>query len=103
MADYTFRLRVVPGASKNELILTSEGCKLRLQAPAVEGKANKACIQFLSKLFGIPKRRIAILQGARARTKQLTVYDVTRDEVTVSGSIWAGVGRKGSRLGAKAV
>lgn len=78
--DYSFDIRVQPGASKNEMVPAPEGVKVRLQAPAVEGKANKACIQFLSKSLKIPKHRIAITRGERARAKRITVYDVTREE-----------------------
>jgi len=79
--DVTFRIRVQPGASKNEIVATSEGVKVRLQAPAVEGKANKACIQFLSKRLGIPKRRIAITRGEHSRVKEITVREVSREEI----------------------
>lgn len=79
--DFTFQIRVQPGASKNEVVRAPEGVKVRLQAPAVEGKANKACVQFLSKTLKIPKRRIAITRGEHARTKRITVYDVTVEEI----------------------
>ncbi len=78
--DFSFNIRVQPGASKNAVVPTPEGVKVRLQAPAVEGKANKACIRFLSKSLKIPKRRIAITRGEHARTKRITVYDVTVEE-----------------------
>jgi uncharacterized protein (TIGR00251 family) len=79
--DFSFHIRVQPGASKNEIVPTPEGVKVRLQAPAVEGKANKACIQFLSKQLGIPKRRIAITRGERARVKEITILDASGDEI----------------------
>ncbi len=79
--DFTFQIRVQPGASKNEVIHAPEGAKLRLQAPAVEGKANKACVQFLSKTLKIPKRRIVITRGEHARIKTIRVSDVDEEEV----------------------
>jgi len=79
--DFFFNIRVQPGASKNEIVPTPEGVKVRLQAPAVEGKANKACIQFLSKSLKIPKRRIAITRGEHARVKTIRVADVNSEEI----------------------
>ncbi len=79
--DFSFHIRVQPGASKNEIVFTPDGVKVRLQAPAVEGKANKACVQFLSKQLGIPKRRIAITRGERARVKEITVSGTDAGEI----------------------
>jgi len=79
--DFSFHIRVQPGASRNEIIPTPEGVKIRLQAPAVEGKANKACVQFLSKKLGIPKRRIVITRGERARVKEITVSETDAGEI----------------------
>ena len=42
---------------------------IRIAAPATEGKANSALIAFLSKLVGIPKSRITLLNGAAGRLK----------------------------------
>ena len=79
--DFSFQIRVQPGASKNTVVSIPEGVKVRLQAPAVEGKANKACIQFLSKLLKIPKRRLFITRGERARIKTIKVLDVDEKEI----------------------
>jgi len=79
--DFTFYIRVQPGASRNELVPEERGLKLRLQAPAVEGKANKACIRFLSKFLKIPKRRIEITRGEHARRKEITIFDVSEAEL----------------------
>lgn len=46
----TFKVRVQPGASKNEIVGVQEGAlKIRISAPPVEEKANKMLIQFLAK------------------------------------------------------
>lgn len=66
-----------PRASKTELAGVHEGClKIRLAAPPVEGKANKECIRFLSKLFSLPKSSIVILQGQKSRHKTFLLCDL---------------------------
>ena len=49
----TLTIRVVPGASKNEILLHSDGSlRVRVNAPPLDGRANEALIRFLSKSFG---------------------------------------------------
>lgn len=59
--------------------------KLRVNAPPVEGAANEACRQFLSKLFGIAKGRVKILSGAKSRQKRILLEGL--DEGTASARI----------------
>jgi uncharacterized protein (TIGR00251 family) len=40
-----------------------------LNAPAVEGKANKAAIEFLAKHFGISRSRVMLVSGEKSRHK----------------------------------
>ena len=42
-------IRVSPNASKNEIIISDDMIKLKITSQPVEGKANKAVIEFLSK------------------------------------------------------
>lgn len=63
-------LHVQPGASKNELAgLHGDALKLRIQAPPVEGAANKAVIAFIAERLGIANREIRLLRGDTSRRK----------------------------------
>ena len=42
-------VKILPNSSKNEIIKTEEGLKVKITAQPIEGKANKALIEFLSK------------------------------------------------------
>ena len=66
-------IKVIPNASKTELIKTDTGYKARLQAPPVDGKANEALIELLSKEFDVPKRDIEITKGATSRNKTVII------------------------------
>ena len=79
--NYSFPIRVQPGSSRNEMVSFERGLKVRLQAPAVEGKANKACIRFLSKLLKVPKRRLKITRGEHARQKEITILETDTAEL----------------------
>jgi hypothetical protein len=78
----TFAVRVQPRASKNEIAGVMEGAlKIRLQAPAVEDRANEALCVFLAELLKRPKSAVRILSGERSRTKRVEIFGVTAAEV----------------------
>jgi len=75
-------VRVQPRASKNEIAGTMAGAlKVRLQAPAVDNRANEALVEFLAQLLKTPKSAVRILSGERSRTKQVEIRGVTRQQV----------------------
>jgi uncharacterized protein (TIGR00251 family) len=64
------RLKVVPGAKKNQVAGEHGGrLRVRIQAPPVEGKANRELIGYFSRVFGLRKNRIIILRGEGSREK----------------------------------
>ena len=71
-------VKVVPRASKNEIAgLLGDALKIRLQAPPVEGKANKALIEFLAEELNVSKKQIEIRGGETGRNKQILVRGLT--------------------------
>ena len=78
----TFAVRIQPRASKDEIIGEIAGAlKIRLQAPAVEGRANEALIEFLAQLLKTSKGAVRILSGERSRIKRLEIRGVTRQQI----------------------
>lgn len=53
--------------------LYGDALKIKLTAPPVDGAANKMCIQFFAKLFGVSKSSIEIIAGQSSRSKVLKV------------------------------
>lgn len=67
-------LYVQPGGKKSEVLGEHDGAlKIRVQAPPVEGKANAAVIEFVAKLFGVPRARVSLLRGHQSRLKVVEV------------------------------
>lgn len=64
-------LKISPNASKNEIIKNGDEIKIKLTAQPVEGKANKALVEFLSKELKIPKTSIIILKGETSKDKTI--------------------------------
>ena len=75
-------LRVIPRASRTEICGLHEGAvKIRLQAPPVDGKANKALVKMLSKRLKVPAGSIDILSGETGRNKRLLIHGAKADVV----------------------
>ena len=77
-----FFLHVQPGAGRNALAgLHGDALKLRLAAPPVDGRANKAVIAFLSDLLRIPKKAVTIKSGLRSRQKRILLTGINEEKV----------------------
>jgi len=67
-------LHVQPGAKRPGAAgLHGERLKLRIAAPASDGRANDALIAFVAERLGIPRARIAVARGERSRDKLVVV------------------------------
>jgi hypothetical protein len=47
--------------------------RVRVAAPAVEGRANAALVRALAKALGVASARVSVVSGARGRTKTIAV------------------------------
>ena len=54
---------------------------MRLQAPAVEDRANEALVEFLAQLLKTPKSAVRILSGDRSRMKRIEIRGVTQQRI----------------------
>ena len=75
---YLLNLKISPNSSKNELLHTAEGLKAKITAQPIDGKANKALIEYLSKFFKIPKSSFKIIKGETSKDK--TILITLKDE-----------------------
>lgn len=66
-----------PGASRSEFAgLHGDALKVRIQAPAVDGKANDAMQRFLADAFGVSKAQVLMVSGASSRQKRWRIVNV---------------------------
>ena len=47
--------------------------KLRIAAPAIEGRANEALVAFVATSLGLPRRAVRLARGAAGRDKVIMV------------------------------
>ena len=78
----TSAVRVTPGAKRSQLTGLADGVfRIKVAAPAVDGKANEALISFLADLMHIRPRQITISQGETSRQKALRIEAVAQAQV----------------------
>jgi len=76
------KVRVAPRSSVNQIGGLENGVfKVKLTAPPVEGKANKALVNFLSKKLAIPKKRVEILSGQHSRQKSVRIQGLSPEVI----------------------
>jgi uncharacterized protein len=67
-------LHVQPGASRSEFAgKHGARIKVRLAAPAQDGKANAELVEFLASHYGVPKRNVRITAGLKSRQKRVVI------------------------------
>lgn len=54
--------------------------KVRIAAPAIEGRANAALVEFVAASLGLPKRAVRLVRGESGRDKVLEV-DLDAEQV----------------------
>ena len=65
-------VRVTPRAGRTAIAgVRGDTLLVKLAAAPVDGAANDALIAFLSEVFELPRRNIAIVAGVRSRTKRV--------------------------------
>ena len=84
-----FSVRVVPRASKSEIVGELDGAlKVRIASPPARRAANIELIKLLSKTFNVSRSDIEIVGGETSKTKQ----------IKIKGSAPAGRGEKLSAI-----
>ena len=79
-----FAVKVHPRAKKNAITgELGDALKLSLTSPPVEGRANKACVEFFAKLLKVPRSSVTIASGQTGRHKVIRVAGLSTEEVRV--------------------
>ena len=70
----TFKVRVVPRASRSEIVSEHDGAlRVRIAAPPVDGAANDELVRLLARAFGVPRGAIEIAAGHNSKLKTVRI------------------------------
>ncbi len=78
----TIRLHIIPNAKIDKAVGEhGDAIKIKLRAPAVEGKANTALRRFLAEKLSIPQRAIVLEHGEKSRDKVIRIDGLSEEAV----------------------
>ncbi|MGH8102756.1 MAG: DUF167 domain-containing protein [Chthoniobacterales bacterium] len=76
------RFHVVPNAKQDKVAGEHAGAiKIKLRAPAVEGKANACLRRFLAERLHLAECEIVLEHGEKSREKVVSIGDLSESEV----------------------
>jgi hypothetical protein len=78
----TLRFHIVPNARQNK-VMGEHGAaiKIKLRAPALEGKANAALRSFLAEELKVSERNIVLERGHKSRDKVIRIEGLNEEDV----------------------
>ena len=70
----TLYIRVIPNAARTAFAGRRDGTLiLKVNAPARDGKANKAAILYLANIFGVSRSAVHLRSGEKGRHKKFEI------------------------------
>jgi uncharacterized protein (TIGR00251 family) len=77
----TFRVQVVPRASRSEVVGEHNGAlRVRIAASPVEGAANDELVRTLAKTFSVPTSAVKIVRGQTSKLKTVSVTGLSQTD-----------------------
>ncbi len=77
MADAQIQVRLRPRGSRDELIGMRDGVlQVKVTAPPLDGKANRALCKMIAKRLGVAPSRVSVVRGEKSRDKLVRVEGV---------------------------
>ncbi len=76
----TFKVRVVPRASRSEIVGEHDGdLRVRIAAAPVDGAANEELVRFLARALKVPRHAVVVSGGQTSRLKSIAVSGIAAD------------------------
>lgn len=80
----TLELKTIPNATRDQLVgWLGDVLKVKVRAPALEGRANDALLDFLAKQLGLPRRAVTLVRGDKSRHKVVRLDGLTLAEARI--------------------
>lgn len=81
-ASCKLAIKAIPNAPRSAVAgWLGDALKVKVHAPALEGRANEELCEFLAKTLGLPKRAVSVAHGDKSRQKVLQIDGLGIDEV----------------------
>ncbi|MDI1250209.1 MAG: DUF167 domain-containing protein [Lacunisphaera sp.] len=81
MASCTLELKTIPNAPRDQVAgWLGDALKVKVHAPALDGRANEALLEFLAAELRLPKRAVTLIRGDKSRHKVVRLDGLTLAE-----------------------
>jgi uncharacterized protein (TIGR00251 family) len=78
----TLAVKAIPNAPRSAVAgWLGDALKIKIHAPALDGRANDALCEFLADELGLPRRAVTLAHGAKSRQKLVRITGLTLTEV----------------------
>jgi len=75
-------IKAVPNAPRSEVVgWLGDALKIKVHAPALEGRANEELCRFLAEVLDLPRRAVTVATGNTSRQKRVQIDGLSLDEV----------------------
>ena len=75
-------IKAIPNAPRNAVAgWLGDALKVKVHAPALEGRANDELCEFIAYTLALPRRAVTVAMGDKSRQKLLQIEGLTLDEV----------------------
>jgi len=76
------KVRVIPNSKRNEVVgRIGSILRVKISAPAVEGKANEELREFLAEFFEVKNSMVLLRKGERGREKTIEICGRSDEEL----------------------
>jgi uncharacterized protein (TIGR00251 family) len=76
------RVRVIPNAARSEVVgRIGSTVRVKVAAPAIDGKANAELVTFLSEFFEVKNRGVKIVRGQKGKEKTVEISGRSEEEL----------------------
>jgi hypothetical protein len=78
----TIEIHLRPGAKRNEIVGFREGVLYaKVIALPQKSQANRALLELMAEILGVPKSALAIIRGQSSRNKVIAVQGLSQEEM----------------------
>ena len=75
-------IKAIPNAPRNAVVgWLGDALKVKVHAPALEGRANDELCEFIADTLGLPRRAVTVALGDKSRQKLLQIDGLTLADV----------------------